>query len=109
MVCPPPVSQHLPGRSFCGSAEATDHTNFTTPIDCPGKCWLTGGGQSIDHDGHLHSYGGVINPGCSPTAAGGGNWNDLDHTTGAHFKGTEVVVDRCGNVPGIPPGSSSPK
>src|SRR5439155_24305710 len=44
-----------------------------------GRCWLTGGGQSFDHDGHLHSYGGVVNPGCSPTAAGGGNWNDPDH------------------------------
>ena len=21
----------------------------------------------------------MVNPGCSPTAAGGGNWNDLDH------------------------------
>jgi hypothetical protein len=74
-----------------------------------GRCWLTGGGQSYDHNGHLHSYGGVVNPGCSPTAAGGGNWNDLDHTTGAHFKGLRIVVDSCGNVPGIPPGSNSPK
>ncbi len=74
-----------------------------------GHCWLTGGGQSFDSDGHLHSYGGVINPGCSPTAGGGGNWNDLDHTSGVHFKGTDIVVDSCGNVPGIPPGSNSPK
>src|SRR5439155_4374367 len=75
----------------------------------PGKCWLTGGGQSYDHAGHLHSYGGVINPGCSPTAAGGGNWNDLDHTNEYHFKGQLITVVQCGNVPGIPPGSSSPK
>ncbi|TMB93560.1 MAG: T9SS type A sorting domain-containing protein [Chloroflexi bacterium] len=94
--------------AFCVNAQATSHASFTTSIQC-GKCWLTGGGQSFDSDGHLHSYGGVVNPGCSPTAAGGGNWNDLDHTTGAHFKGETIVVDVCGNVPGIPPGSSSPK
>src|SRR5262249_45391680 len=39
----------------------------------------------------------------------GGNWNDLDHTTGAHFKGENITVIHCGNVPGIPRGSLSPK
>src|SRR5262249_22067956 len=54
--------------------------------------------------------------GCSPTAAGGGNWNDLDHTTGAHFKGEFITVIHCGNLPENllsgptpPPGSTSPK
>jgi len=87
----------------------TDSCTATVRETSPGRCWLTGGGQSYDSDGHLHSYGGVINPGCSPTAGGGGNWNDLDHTTGAHFKGTEIQVVQCGNVAGIPLGSSSPK
>jgi hypothetical protein len=73
------------------------------------RCWLTGGGQSYDASGHLHSYGGVVNPGCSPTAAAGGNWNDVDLTSGAHFQGQSIVVDQCGNVTGIPPGSDSPK
>jgi uncharacterized repeat protein (TIGR01451 family) len=96
---------------FCSDAPASATDTSRTECTPPEiqRCWLTGGGQSIDHNGDLHSYGGVINPGCSPTAAGGGNWNDLNHTTGAHVKGTEITVVQCGNVPGIPPGSTSPK
>src|SRR5438105_4678170 len=57
----------------------------------------------------LHSFGGVVNPGCSPTAAGGGNWNDIAHAAKLHFRGLAIQVVDCGNVPGIPPGSKSPK
>lgn len=45
------------------------------------------------------SYGGVVNPGCSPTAAGGGNWNVIDHYEGLHFKGQNITVTGCGGVP----------
>jgi uncharacterized repeat protein (TIGR01451 family) len=96
-------------EGFCATARASASDTALTTCPRIGRCWLTGGGQSIDANGDLHSYGGVINPGCSPTAAGGGNWNDLNHTTGAHFKGTEITVVQCGNVAGIPPGSTSPK
>jgi hypothetical protein len=59
-------------------------------------CWLTGGG-TIDKDkGTPHySFGGVVNPGCSPTAAGGGNWNVVDHFAGLHFKGLMISVIGC--------------
>jgi uncharacterized repeat protein (TIGR01451 family) len=93
----------------CSDDRVTAADTSLTTCPQPGRCWLTGGGQSYDSKGHLHSYGGVINPGCSPTASQGGNWNDRDHTTGAHFKGLQIEVVRCGNVPGIPPGSQSPK
>jgi hypothetical protein len=73
------------------------------------RCWLTGGGLKVtDGFGHTHSYGGNINPGCSPTAGEGGNWNDVNHTAGLHFQGRAIEVLRCGNVEGIPPGSESP-
>src|SRR5438309_4486662 len=42
---------------------------------------LTGGGTIKGGKGQpLHSFGGVVNPGCSPTAAGGGNWKDRKST-----------------------------
>ncbi len=63
-------------------------------------CWLTGGG-TVDKDGgqpHF-SFGGVVYPGCSSTAAGGGNWNVVDHQAGLHFKGLDIVVINCSGVP----------
>lgn len=77
----------------------------------PGRCWLTGGGGKVDDASGrtVHSYGGNINPGCSATAGDGGNWNDIWHTGKLHFQGRSIVVERCGNVAGIPPGSSSPR
>lgn len=75
-----------------------------------GHCWLTGGGEFFtDKDVRWFSYGGNVNPGCSPTAGDGGSWNTVDHVNNLHFHGTHVEVIRCGNVDGIPPGSSSPK
>src|ERR1041384_2309003 len=59
-------------------------------------CWLTGGGTIDKSNGTPHySYGGVVNPGCSPTAAGGGNWNIVDHLAGLHFKGLQMSVIGC--------------
>jgi len=72
-------------------------------------CWLTGGGTIKNSKGKpLHTFGGVVNPGCSATAAGGGNWNDIDHLARLHFKGLSIEVVDCGNVAGHQ-GSSSPK
>ncbi len=74
------------------------------------KCWLTGGGTIDTSSGQpIYSYGGVVNPGCSAIAAGGGNWNVIWHTANLHFKGLSIQVDGCGNAPGYNAGSSSPK
>jgi hypothetical protein len=72
----------------------------------PGLCWMTGGGQ-IGKGGTgvgNFSFGGVVYPGCSPKAADGGNLNVIDHATGLHFQGQQIVVDNCSGVP-----TSSPK
>lgn len=62
-----------------------------------GLCWLTGGGTIGKTKGQSNfSFGGVVNPGCSPTAAGGGNWNVVDHLAGLHFKGLDITVIACG-------------
>jgi hypothetical protein len=66
----------------------------------PSACWETGGGTLGKVKGKpLWTFGGVIFPGCSPTAAGGGNLNIVNHVTGLHFKGTDFVVDDCRGVP----------
>lgn len=74
-------------------------------------CWLTGGGtvRVGRHGQPQHTFGGVVNPGCNTNAAGGGNWNDVDHAARLHFKGLDMEVVTCGNVPGYPSGSHSPR
>ena len=68
-------------------------------------CWETGGGTLDKVKGDVvWTFGGVIYPGCSPSAAGGGNLNIVNHVTGLHFKGENFVVDDCRGVP-----TSSPK
>lgn len=79
-------------------------------------CWLTGGGAKFStvtgtllaEKGPQISFGGNVNPGCSPTAGEGGQWNHVDHGQKLHFQGTAIQVTDCGNVSGIPPGSTSP-
>jgi hypothetical protein len=79
-------------------------------------CWLTGGGAkfsnilgiNVAEKGPQHSFGGNVNPGCSPTAGDGGSWNHVAHGLKLHFHGQAIRVIRCGNVPGIPEGSESP-
>jgi hypothetical protein len=89
----PPVFTFLLGGDFCSQPPG------------PGPCWLTGGGQVNKSKGvGAFSFGGVVYPGCSPLAAGGGNWNVIDHVTGLHFQGQNIVVDSCSGVP-----TSSPK
>jgi hypothetical protein len=61
-----------------------------------GPCWETGGGTLDKSRGKpVWSFGGVIYPGCSSAAAGGGNLNIVNHITGLHFNGTDFVVDDC--------------
>ncbi len=79
--------------------------DFCTPPPPQGPCWLTGGGTIGKTKGVAdYSFGGVVNPGCSPTAAGGGNWNVVDHLQDLHFQGQLITVDMCGGSP-----TSSPK
>jgi hypothetical protein len=80
----------------------------------PGRCWMTGGGsQAVDGKNGKgkkdFDWGGNVNPGCSPTAGDGGNWNHVDRVLNLHYQGRSIRVVRCGNVDGIPPGSTSPK
>ncbi len=79
-------------------------------------CWLTGGGAKfstiagipVAEHGPKVSFGGNVNPGCSPIAGEGGQWSHVDHELKLFFQGTAITVDECGNVSGIPPGSTSP-
>jgi len=81
-----------------------------------GACWLTAGGVKFDsilgfkaaESGPKFSFGGNTFPGCSSTAGDGGQWNFVDHGMKIHFQGWQVNQVRCGNVAGIPPGSTSP-
>jgi hypothetical protein len=81
-----------------------------------GKCWLTGGGAKLEPiiglklatKGKQYSFGGNVFPGCSSTAGDGGQWNNIDHVNNLHFQGWNVRIVACGNVPGIPAGSTSP-
>ncbi len=89
---------------------------IASPACAQEACWLTGGGTKFSSvTGTLlgtsvkqDNFGGNVNPGCSPTAGDGGNWNDIDAQLKLHFHGTAIQVVRCGNVDGIPPGSTSP-
>ncbi len=76
-----------------------------------GACWFTGGGVKFDADGRGqpdHSIGGNVFPSCSPDPGNGGNWNHVAHVLGLHLLGQNIDAVRCGNVPGIEPGSESP-
>jgi hypothetical protein len=80
------------------------------------KCWLTGGGAKfstitgtpVAEKGPQHSFGGNVNPGCNTDSGEGGQWNHVAHSLKMHFQGFQIQVVRCGNVSGIPPGSTSP-
>jgi hypothetical protein len=91
--------------SDLGTSTTFDLTGpFCTP-PVASACWETGGGTLDKVKGNVvWTFGGVIYPGCSSAAAGGGNLNIVNHVTGLHFKGTDFVVDDCRGVP-----TSSPK
>lgn len=83
----PPLLDFELGGSFC-----------STPPP-PGDCWLTGGGTIDKNKGvPSYSFGGVVYPGCSSQAAGGGNLNVVDHSNNMHFKGKTIIVDACTGV-----------
>jgi hypothetical protein len=115
---PPGTTAVLPiFNTFTVTNETTVTNNFlientncvSVPPGTNGQCWLTGGGTIKSGNGKpLFNFGGVVNPGCSPTAAGGGNWNIIDSTQKLHFKGLTIQVVDCGNVPGVN-GSTSPQ
>jgi hypothetical protein len=71
---------------------------FCKPV-ISGLCWMTGGGNIGTGKTPDYSYGGVVYPGCSPTAADGGNWNVVDHAASLHFQGKHIVVDDCLGAP----------
>jgi hypothetical protein len=105
--------------AFCTSDAVIEFIRdwvISSPRCTEGACWLTGGGAKIStiagipvaEKGRRHNFGGNVNPGCSPTAGDGGNWNHIDDQLRLHFQGRHIEVIRCGNVDGIPPGSTSP-
>lgn len=81
-----------------------------------GACWFTGGGAKfsqitrtpVAEKGPQHNFGGNVNAGCDPDPGEGGQWNHVSHAGKLHLLGKAIEVVRCGNVPGIPPGSESP-
>jgi hypothetical protein len=82
-----------------GVVEFTLGGNFCSTPPPQGPCWLTGGGTVGKTQGQPnYSFGGVVYPGCSPKAADGGNWNVVDHFTGLHFQGQQIIVDACSGV-----------
>ena len=99
-------------NTFLGDflVDSSTCTNSQPPPTTTGGCWLTGGGTVGAGRGVPdHSFGGVVYPGCKASSAGGGNWNNVAHNLRLHFKGLQIVRVDCGNVPGIPAGSTSPK
>ena len=91
------VKFSVDNNTSSASVNFTLSGSFCTTPAPQGPCWLTGGGTIGKTQGQPDfSYGGVVNPGCSPTAAGGGNWNVVDHRDGLHFKGLNITVIGCG-------------
>jgi len=81
------------------------------------SCWMTAGGVKFEpavgslltENGPTDSFGGNVFPSCSPLPGNGGNWNHVSHAQKLHFQGKNIQQVACGNLPGIPPGSNSPK
>lgn len=79
-------------------------------------CWMTAGGVKFEpvyggmaaERGPRDSFGGNVNPSCSPEPGDGGQWNHVAHSLKLHFLGQSIRVVRCGNVEGIEAGSESP-
>jgi hypothetical protein len=118
-----------PAAGYLDFCVAPDATNWSqdwvvyspTCVTEQMACWLTGGGAKFSaitgtylgqsgapKTSKLYNWGGNVNPGCSPTAGEGGQWNTIDAMRRLHFQGFAIEVVRCGNVDGIPPGSTSP-
>lgn len=84
--------------------------NPNPPVGATNACWLTGGGTiRIGTGKPAYTFGGNVYPGCNSQSGDGGNLNVIAHNANLHFQGTVIEVVDCGNVPGIPAGSKSPK
>jgi len=121
----PPGATVLPDDEFVFGVDAATlqifHDFLVQSDSCVlaggGQCWMTGGGTQYDtlinefvaEKGNKVCFGGNVHPGCSATAGSGGSWNHIDRARKLHFHGTDIPTVRCGNVPNIPPGSTSPK
>jgi hypothetical protein len=116
-----PAGNVAPFCTTTSDFEISQNWVVSSPACSNEGCWLTGGGAKFSSitgtllgtsqsskKTKLFNWGGNVNPGCSPTAGQGGQWNTLDNVQKLHFHGTAIKVDRCGNVDGIPPGSTSP-
>lgn len=113
----------LPGSNPLSIATTPEIVNLVVNWDFAsqtcreGACWLTAGGVKFDpvlradaaEHGPKFSFGGNTFPGCSPTAGDGGQWNFVDHDLKLHFQGWSIDRVTCGNVIGIPAGSTSPR
>jgi len=109
---------------FCTTSSVFEFSQnwvISSPSCSNQGCWLTGGGAKFSQftgtylgqsnsnkASKMYNWGGNVNPGCSPTAGQGGQWNTLDALQKLHFQGFAIQVVRCGNVDGIPAGSTSP-
>jgi hypothetical protein len=103
--------------SYIFQADFLVHSQICLPTETPSGCWMTGGGVKFEPvtrewaavvGGPKDSVGGNVFPSCSPLPGGGGNWNHVAHSLKLHLKGTDISVVQCGNVDGIPPGTTSP-
>jgi hypothetical protein len=110
--------------AFCATDQSFEFQQnwvISSPACVKQGCWLTGGGAKFStitntlvgvsirtKTSKEFNWGGNVNPGCSPTAGEGGQWNTIDTGKKLHFQGFAIQVVRCGNVDGIPPGSTSP-
>jgi hypothetical protein len=108
---------------FCTTTsdfEITSDFVIASPSCTAGRCWLTGGGAKfstitntdlgqVTKKNKVWNWGGNVNPGCNTDAGQGGQWNTIADDQKLHFHGVAMHVVRCGNVDGIPPGSTSPK
>ncbi len=116
----PSGSTDVSGSQTIAVDENGLEVNFLTanPACVVTGCWMTGGGAKFEPlvngyvadygPGPKHSFGGNVYPGCSSTAGDGGSWNDIAHASKLHFQAQAIKIVRCGNVDGIPPGSTSP-
>lgn len=108
----------LGGTHYFGLSQEKDWEIVTFKTDGPdcAACWLTGGGVKFDsvlssmagEAGPRDSFGGNVFPSCSSKPGNGGNVNVVLHAKKLHLKNTDIDSVRCGNVPGIEPGSESP-
>jgi hypothetical protein len=112
----------LPGNSpYTVALDANFPTTVYYLVDgaaCAGvECWMTAGGvkfspvtgTNVAQHGPQDSFGGNVYPGCNADNGNdGGQWNHVAHSQKLHFQGFQIEVTACGNVPGIPAGSTSP-